>query len=256
MSSTAKPLCVDDVRPRLKVLRQARKNRWLVCHQDSPEGDAIPAKSGKSKAKINRIIGVAAIIVNQEDRVLVGKRMGSHGAGTWALPGGHIDDTKHEADQAADAEVEDLTTRDPLAVESEAKTAWREVLEETGLEIDESSVKNVHTTWDHFEENKPGFQYYNTFFVTCKTTDPNPKPTNEEEDKCSEWRFMSWGELSKIWEGYPVVQDEDDGPDAEAAKKVDAALPEGEKKEKLFLPLAKLVRDYPDLQSLRSRNEV
>ncbi|KAF6793786.1 Nudix hydrolase 1, partial [Colletotrichum musicola] len=36
-------------------------------------------------------VGVAAIIQRKDGRVVVGKRQSSHGAGTWQLPGGHLE---------------------------------------------------------------------------------------------------------------------------------------------------------------------
>ena len=56
--------------------------------------------------------GTAAIITNPDGQVLFGLRKGSHGAGTWALPGGHQDFGEEPADAAR-----------------------REVLEETGLDL-------------------------------------------------------------------------------------------------------------------------
>ena len=55
------------------------------------------------------LIGVA-VIVTKDDRVLLGKRKNSHGADTWAFPGGHLEFNESIADCAA-----------------------REVFEETGL---------------------------------------------------------------------------------------------------------------------------
>jgi 8-oxo-dGTP diphosphatase len=36
------------------------------------------------------LIGVAVIVI-KEDEVLLGKRKNSHGSGTWAFPGGHLE---------------------------------------------------------------------------------------------------------------------------------------------------------------------
>jgi 8-oxo-dGTP diphosphatase len=60
------------------------------------------------------LIGVA-VIVMKDDRVLLGKRKNSHGADTWAFPGGHLE-----------------------FKESIADCAVREVFEETG-----PSIKNL-----------------------------------------------------------------------------------------------------------------
>ena len=71
-------------------------------------------------------VGVGVIVI-REGLVLLGKRIGSHGAGTWALPGGHLE-----------------------FGESLEDCARREVLEETGL-----AVQSV----------APG-PYTNNFFVS------------------------------------------------------------------------------------------
>ncbi|KAJ1018978.1 hypothetical protein NDA16_004781 [Ustilago loliicola] len=55
-------------------------------------------------------VGVAVFVINEKGHVLVGKRTGSHGAGTLALPGGHLE--LHESFQDC---------------------AAREIYEETGL---------------------------------------------------------------------------------------------------------------------------
>ncbi|SPO26619.1 uncharacterized protein UTRI_03910_B [Ustilago trichophora] len=63
-----------------------------------------------SDATVVPRVGVAVYVINEKGHVLVGKRTGSHGAGTLALPGGHLE--LHESFQ---------------------ECAAREVLEETGL---------------------------------------------------------------------------------------------------------------------------
>lgn len=56
-------------------------------------------------------LGVGVLVI-ENGRVLLGKRKGSHGAGTWSAPGGHLE-----------------------YGESIENCAEREVLEETGLRI-------------------------------------------------------------------------------------------------------------------------
>ena len=56
-------------------------------------------------------VGLGVCIV-KDNKVLLGKRKGSHGAGTWSFPGGHLE-----------------------FQETWEKCAKREVLEETGLKI-------------------------------------------------------------------------------------------------------------------------
>lgn len=59
------------------------------------------------------------LLLDDRDYILIGKRKGSHGSGTLALPGGHLD--MHE--------------------ESFEACAVRELHEETGIQTTSSSVK-------------------------------------------------------------------------------------------------------------------
>lgn len=54
-------------------------------------------------------VGVG-VIIEKDGRILLGERLASHGAGTWAIPGGHVE-----------------------GGESFEETALREIEEETGL---------------------------------------------------------------------------------------------------------------------------
>lgn len=245
------------VRNELKNQREDRKKRWLVCYDDNEGGAYNPGnKNSKAPKNIRRLIGVAAIITNEKDEVLVGKRMGSHGAGTWALPGGHMDDNREaikgtkletkEKEQEENNAPANLDTKDVVDVESVQDASCREAKEETGLSVKAGNL--VHTSWEFFNGNPPGFQYYNTFFVWATMADKRAEPVNMEPNKCEEWKFMSWEELRNLWQKNPVIEEQPDEKSTDQQKN-------GNETSKLFLPLAKLVRDFETLDSLRERNE-
>lgn len=111
-------------------------------------------------------VGVGIIII-RGDKVLLGKRIGSHGAETWNFPGGHLE-----------------------FGESIADCAGREVLEETGLKV--SNFSYGPYTNDIFEkENK----HYITVFVIGKCEKGQPKVM--EPNKCEQWGWFKWHELPK-----------------------------------------------------------
>jgi 8-oxo-dGTP diphosphatase len=119
---------------------------------------------GGSANKRSPLVGVGVLVL-REGRVLLGQRKGSHGAGTWALPGGHLE-----------------------FGETVAQCAVREVLEETGLDI--HAVTPAPYTNDVFEAEG---KHYITLFVTAHSTAGEPALC--EPDKCSEWRWCRWSEL-------------------------------------------------------------
>lgn len=109
-------------------------------------------------------IGVGVFVLNSKNEFVFGKRKGSHGHGTWALPGGHLE--LHESFE---------------------ECARREVMEETGLEID--NIKFWTAT------NSPridGSKHYVTIFMVSKLVDPNAQPELMEPQKCDGWQWMSW----------------------------------------------------------------
>uniref|UniRef100_A0A0D2XPB6 Nudix hydrolase domain-containing protein n=1 Tax=Fusarium oxysporum (strain Fo5176) TaxID=660025 RepID=A0A0D2XPB6_FUSOF len=110
-------------------------------------------------------VGVAALIYNREGKFLTGKRIGSHGAGTLQLPGGHLE-----------------------YGESFLACAERETLEETGLKV--KALQHVATTNDVFETEK---KHYITIFVSCQMVNESDQP-----QKCEGWYWKSWDDLKKI----------------------------------------------------------
>lgn len=109
-------------------------------------------------------VGVAVLVQCPETgRVLVGRRKGSHGAGTYALPGGHLE-----------------------MGESWEACARREVLEETGLRLDALSLAKV--TNDVMEAER---KHYVTVFMRGVASRGQPGPQLLEPDKCEAWEWLA-----------------------------------------------------------------
>ena len=109
-------------------------------------------------------VGVG-VIVMRDGLVLLGQRQGSHGAGTWALPGGHLE-----------------------FGETVAQCAIREVREETGLDI--HLLSPAPYTNDVLAEE--GLHYV-TLFVVGISAQGEPKLM--EPSKCLAWRWFRWSEM-------------------------------------------------------------
>lgn len=107
-------------------------------------------------------VGVAVI---KDGKVLLGKRKGSHGEGSWAFPGGHLEFN-----------------------ESLEDCARREVLEETGLAI--KNIRKVTYTNDIFP--KEGKHY-----ITCYVAADYDKGELQimEPEKCEQWEWFEWGKF-------------------------------------------------------------
>lgn len=117
------------------------------------------------QADIKRpLIGVAVVVI-REGRILLGKRKNAHGAGTWQLPGGHL-----EFNESIEA------------------CARREVFEETGLHVDDL-VRGPYTN-DIFEDEG---KHYVTLFVIARRCDG--EPVLKEPQKCDRWDWFSWNDL-------------------------------------------------------------
>lgn len=101
------------------------------------------------------------VLIRRDGKILMGKRKGAHGSGSWAPPGGNLDFGEE--------------------VESAAR---REVLEETGLKIQD--IRFLTITNDIFkEENK----HYITLWMMGEYISGEPKVL--EPDKCEAWEWFS-----------------------------------------------------------------
>lgn len=125
------------------------------------------ANNPQSEAKLAlpSRIGVGVIVFREDGAVLMGQRKGSHGANTWAFPGGHPDDG-----------------------ESHMDCAIRETFEETGLTLTHLCLgpKTCDTMDDIGVE-------YTTHFVLAKHT--SGSPIVKEPHKCQQWRWVRWNDL-------------------------------------------------------------
>lgn len=125
-------------------------------------------RDGASNSRVNAKeqapapqVGVGVIVLRR-GRVLLGKRKGSHGAGTWALPGGHLE-----------------------FGESVEACAVRETEEEAGLRV-EVVGHGPYTNDVLPNEGK----HYVTVFVLAHCD--QGMPVVREPEKCEAWSWFRW----------------------------------------------------------------
>jgi 8-oxo-dGTP diphosphatase len=106
-----------------------------------------------------------ATIITKDDKVLLMKRKGPHGAGTWSPPGGHLD-----------------------FGETPETCAAREAQEEVGLEVRGLQFRGV--TNDVFEESK---QHYITLWLEAGSFSGDPVIVSEVE--VDEIGWFRWDDL-------------------------------------------------------------
>jgi len=98
----------------------------------------------------------------KNSKVLLGKRKNSHGDGTWAFPGGHLE-----------------------FKESIEECARREIFEETGIRI--RNLRSGPYTNDIFDREG---KHYVTLFVLADYD--SGVPTVKEPHKCEQWQWQRW----------------------------------------------------------------
>ena len=111
-------------------------------------------------------IGVGCI-VRLNNKLLMGKRKGAHGEGTWSIPGGHLE-----------------------FGETPEECAIRETYEETGVKVKDPYFLTITNDF-HTKENK----HYVTLFMIG--TYEKGEPQIMEPDKFEEVKWITEEELPK-----------------------------------------------------------
>jgi len=133
-------------------------------------------KSTFAKATADKYprVGIGVMIQNKKGEVLLGLRQGSHGAGEWSFPGGHLE-----------------------FGETVFETAKREVKEETGLDVNKFELIAVVDELRYIKtDNK---HYLN---IGVKAVYQGGEPKVMEPEKYKEWGWFSLNDLpEKLLEG-------------------------------------------------------
>ena len=124
----------------------------------------VRGNNDKDVKKVPRVgLGV---IIKRGGKILLGKRIGSHGEGSWCFPGGHLE-----------------------MFEGFGECAKRETMEETGLNIEVVDEIPIVTNDFFIKEGK----HYITVFIRANYIDGEAEIM--EKDKCEEWRWFEWDEM-------------------------------------------------------------
>ncbi len=105
------------------------------------------------------------IIVMKDGKVLLHKRKGAHGEGTWCFPGGHLEFN-----------------------ESLEECARRETMEEAGIEIENVRFSTI-TNDIHRNE---GVHYITIYMIADHKSG---EPRIMEPEKCEGWEWFEWNEF-------------------------------------------------------------
>jgi len=119
----------------------------------------MPDVNTGEKKKYSVIVN--AVIANQEGKILLIQRgfQEEHGPGTWSIPGGKLEFSG-------------------VVYEALQKTAAKEAMEETGVEIEEEMQLIANNTFQH---NEDALQVVAMVFL-CRYKSGEPKPLEDTAD--------------------------------------------------------------------------
>uniref|UniRef100_A0A6U3BK40 Nudix hydrolase domain-containing protein n=1 Tax=Entomoneis paludosa TaxID=265537 RepID=A0A6U3BK40_9STRA len=136
-----------------------------------PPAPFHPTATRRVRTTVRVGVGVIVAVPDQPGHVYAGIRKGSHGSGTLALPGGHLE-----------------------LYESWTDCAKREVLEEMNIELADD-LHLAHVTNDIMREEE---KHYVTLFMMGKPAEGSSAPQNMEPEKCEGWEPYSWTKLKSL----------------------------------------------------------
>lgn len=108
------------------------------------------------------------LFVRKGDTILLGLRKNVYGAGTWALPGGHLEHNERLVDATC-----------------------REAKEELGFDLKPTDLR-LATLVDGLIDRDGGRHYIHASF---ELRDPQQEPQLMEPDECEEWRYFPLEQL-------------------------------------------------------------
>lgn len=139
--------------------------------------NSITYSSGtKSQPQAVVRVGVGCLITSNDQPgcILMGKRIGNHGGGKYAAPGGHLE-----------------------LGETWQQCAHRETQEETNLNLPEESFRLVHVTNDANMNGDPNKHYITIFMNAVIPSDSQrvQEIINCESHKCEGWEWIPWTQV-------------------------------------------------------------
>lgn len=118
------------------------------------------------------------VMIQKNNKVLLGLRQGSHGEGEWSFPGGHLE-----------------------FGETVFETAQREVKEETGLDINKFELISVADETRYIKSDDKHF-----LNIGVKTIYSGGEAKVLEPTKCKEWRWFDINDLpERVLEGTELI---------------------------------------------------
>lgn len=111
-------------------------------------------------------VGVG-VFIKKDGKILMVKRKGAHGQGTWSIPGGHLD-----------------------WFETPGECAIREAYEETGVKTKNPRFSGITNDLFHKED-----KHYITIFMEVDYVSGKPRVSPEEKDKVEEVNWFAEDKL-------------------------------------------------------------